>query len=873
MQKQPWPNWSFSLRNSFCFAIGIAFSIVVLRYVTLWLNTGEVPAHYAQGLLLSLVNEFAIACLLLAVLQKLQWPLAKAIVVIGIYLPLVFFYLICFHYEATFSRLPSANLLYYLRELDNLSSSIQHNIPLKNLLVEFGLFLLLISVTFALSQRYFIPIQGWVKSASITVAIFFLVVTHANPALVSDRYLWPSREPLVWFIQSVNHMDQEYQVERKKLLTLLERFKDGIGIKQQALNVEEKYSFCTTQKRYPMTKKNVIVLILEGVGRAQLNLYNGQQPLMTNLRRIGRENILFERAITPGTKSLQALLSIFSGLPAQTYQNLLWRVPLPNFNGFPKVLAQYGYHTGYFHGGDLSFEQQRSYLQAVGFQHISEYEPNTPTPVYGWGYSDGHMFNELRAWIDQQRQADKPYLAALFTLSTHDPYRLPDGWHSPFQVAEHSSTQQKFIASYHYLDEQLGNFYDWLKQADPNAVLVIVGDHIPHLLADNSGRNLDSDKFYVPMIFSTGEESRSLHVDQANRLVALHDIPSTVMGLLNADAHDCDLGLDILAKTQWPADRVVYAVAGDSFESMFLWQGEQRWHYDRLAKQLTPLSGQDGLSAEFIRSFIHAAQPANYYLAEYNAYFRPSYLQQASSRPTVSQPIFIAHRANTNGPNLRTENSRVAIESAIAQGIGWVEVDIQMTQDGVLILHHDETIKLNHGQQSLRTIPYDELVQLPGYEDILTLEQVIREFADKINLLLEIKPIQLVKDEQHAVAEIIRLTRHYPATKKFMIDSFQPSVISSIARHCDCETGFDAPFKKAVDLDLLTYVKGLGVDWIYLHHSVADASVIRLAHQVGLEVMIYTVNTVEEFRRFSDELPDGVISDNVALLQSKSTTQ
>jgi glycerophosphoryl diester phosphodiesterase len=64
-------------------------------------------------------------------------------------------------------------------------------------------------------------------------------------------------------------------------------------------------------------------------------------------------------------------------------------------------------------------------------------------------------------------------------------------------------------------------------------------------------------------------------------------------------------------------------------------------------------------------------------------------LRELLSRPPAGEVLVVAHRADwRNFP----ENSLPAIEGSISQGVGMVEVDLQRTKDGHLVLMHDPTV-------------------------------------------------------------------------------------------------------------------------------------------------------------------------------------
>jgi phosphoglycerol transferase MdoB-like AlkP superfamily enzyme len=140
--------------------------------------------------------------------------------------------------------------------------------------------------------------------------------------------------------------------------------------------LDERYPLCGAAprpSRQPPNGRSVIFLVLESVSMAELRLAHQRQLVMPNLNRIANESVTLG-VKAAGTRSVQAMPALFAGIPPQTGQHLLWTTPLPNVEGFPRILRQRGYKTAYFHGADLSFENQRPFLSAAGFGEIHEYE-------------------------------------------------------------------------------------------------------------------------------------------------------------------------------------------------------------------------------------------------------------------------------------------------------------------------------------------------------------------------------------------------------------------------------------------------------------------------------------------------------------------
>jgi glycerophosphoryl diester phosphodiesterase len=102
----------------------------------------------------------------------------------------------------------------------------------------------------------------------------------------------------------------------------------------------------------------------------------------------------------------------------------------------------------------------------------------------------------------------------------------------------------------------------------------------------------------------------------------------------------------------------------------------------------------------------------------------------------------IAHRALHDMAAGRPENSPAAIEAACVAGYG-IEIDLQLSSDGVAMVFHDYDLKrLTTESGPVRQRSAAELGQITlkgGTETIPTLAQVLAQVAGRVPLLIEIK--------------------------------------------------------------------------------------------------------------------------------------
>ena len=106
--------------------------------------------------------------------------------------------------------------------------------------------------------------------------------------------------------------------------------------------------------------------------------------------------------------------------------------------------------------------------------------------------------------------------------------------------------------------------------------------------------------------------------------------------------------------------------------------------------------------------------------------------------------------AHRGGAREAPENTMAAFKKAIAEGADWIELDVQQTSDGVLMVMHDSNLKRTTGlDKNFWEVTYDEIKELDNGswfgsefagEPIPTLEEVLSFCKGKIKLNIEVKP-------------------------------------------------------------------------------------------------------------------------------------
>src|SRR5580700_6515840 len=117
-----------------------------------------------------------------------------------------------------------------------------------------------------------------------------------------------------------------------------------------------------------------------------------------------------------------------------------------------------------------------------------------------------------------------------------------------------------------------------------------------------------------------------------------------------------------------------------------------------------------------------------------------------SKSPVSTQPLIIAHRGFSSR---YPENTLASVDAALQLGVDFVEIDVQETGDGELIVFHDYRLnRICGGRGRVRHKTLAEIQQLNP--QVPTLREVLTTCRGRTRVLIEIK-----RADPRKVAELI----------------------------------------------------------------------------------------------------------------------
>lgn len=140
----------------------------------------------------------------------------------------------------------------------------------------------------------------------------------------------------------------------------------------------------------------------------------------------------------------------------------------------------------------------------------------------------------------------------------------------------------------------------------------------------------------------------------------------------------------------------------------------------------------------------------------------------------------IAHRG---GPKYAPENTMAAFQHAIAEGVDWLEFDVQMTQDGVLVVIHDETVdRTTNGTGAVRDLTFAQIRALDAGqgEKVPTFKEVVElAKANGVKILPETKSAHLYPGLEEKMLQVLDEAGTLDQT---IIQSFEAGSLDTLHR-------------------------------------------------------------------------------------------
>jgi glycerophosphoryl diester phosphodiesterase len=236
-------------------------------------------------------------------------------------------------------------------------------------------------------------------------------------------------------------------------------------------------------------------------------------------------------------------------------------------------------------------------------------------------------------------------------------------------------------------------------------------------------------------------------------------------------------------------------------------------------------------------------------------------------RPNVDRPLVFAHRGACR---VAPENTLPAFEAAITLGADGVELDVQYSSDGRLVIFHNPMLDdTTNGAGRLTSHTFEELRALdaggffaPEFAgtQIPTLDEVLDLLRGKLIVNIEIKALDAATSG--IGVDVVKAVRERNMQDQVVISSFNPMALRKAKR-----AGREIECALLIAPDLPGWTRSgvvrkySGATALHPEAVMVDAPYADWARESKLPLRVWTVNEEDEMRRLAGVGVDTIITD------------
>lgn len=316
-------------------------------------------------------------------------------------------------------------------------------------------------------------------------------------------------------------------------------------------------------KNNKKSKPNIVVFILESYGKEYIGAFNKEMNIPNYVSyspfidSLAQKSLIFTNGYANGWKSIHGMSSVISGIPSFKDAFTSSAYSKQNIESLVSTLKTEGYDTSFFHGAPNGSMGFLGFGNILGFDHYyGKTEYNNDEDFDGfWGIWDEPFFQYFNRELSNKKQ---PFFATLFSISSHEPYIVPEKYTNKFPKGNVNMHQ-----CVGYTDYALKKFFlaaqkqKWFQ----NTIFVITADHDNTIYYDEYYK--DQNLHTVPILFYTPSGK---YVGSNNDFAQQIDIYPTLLDMIGYDKPFRSWGRSLVGDDKMPP--FVIRHSSDNYQMM-----------------------------------------------------------------------------------------------------------------------------------------------------------------------------------------------------------------------------------------------------------------------------------------------------------------
>ena len=276
-------------------------------------------------------------------------------------------------------------------------------------------------------------------------------------------------------------------------------------------------------------KPNIVIFIIESMGREYWGELNKNRNIKNFesftpfLDSLSKHSLIFPNAFSTSRKSIHAMPSILAGVPSFEIAYTSSYYSRQKLESIVSISNALGYDTSFLHGaknGSMGFQGFANTLGYDNYYGRDEFNDDNEYDGF-WGIWDEPFLQFSKSILDNKNE---PFLATIFTITSHEPYIIPDKFKGMFDKGY--LPIHKCVG---YTDYSIKQFFKSIEKSNwfENTIFIFTSDHTNQSYFKYYQSTVN--RFAAPLLIY---KKKSGFNGEDNRLASHLDIYPTVAELI-----------------------------------------------------------------------------------------------------------------------------------------------------------------------------------------------------------------------------------------------------------------------------------------------------------------------------------------------------
>jgi len=282
-----------------------------------------------------------------------------------------------------------------------------------------------------------------------------------------------------------------------------------------------------------VARPNVVLFILESFTADLTQALGNESGITPHFDSLINQGLFFTQIYAAGNRTDKGLIATLTGFPTLGTGSIVkWPEKMQKIPAISQKLAEAGYQTSFYYGGESEFDNYKAFLLSHRYQTLVDKNSFNPKDMNSkWGAYDGLVFNRQ---LNDMASQDTPFFSTILSLTNHEPFEVPGTYKFGTKTLP-----DRFKSTAFYTDSCIASYLDAARKQDwyKNTLFIFVADH-GHLYPKDKYEIYMPQRYHIPLLFYGDVLKKEYRGKKMDKVGSQQDIASTLLKQLHLDAQD-----------------------------------------------------------------------------------------------------------------------------------------------------------------------------------------------------------------------------------------------------------------------------------------------------------------------------------------------